>query len=291
VCITDSQEVRYRALTRKRLLQHAVPDQQQLLETLYRDNLQRLDTALSYCEREGIALYRLPSGIFPFSDEDIGRDVLQEFFAALLAQLGNRASASGIRLVMHPDQFVVLNSVSAGVVANSIKILRMHAEIMDLLQQPRSPWALLEIHGGKSGRAVELVEQIRALPDGIRLRLGLENDEYAYGAAEIHAICKDAGVPMVFDAHHHVVKENLSSYDDPSVAMMLARARDTWPDPDWQLVHISNGRSGFNDRQHSDLIEVMPASYVKAPWIEIEAKSKELAIRKLRDAGMRGTLG
>jgi UV DNA damage repair endonuclease len=28
----------------------------------------------------------------------------------------------------------------------------------------------------------------------------------------------------------------------------------------------------------------MPASYARAPWIEIEAKSKELAIRKLRDA-------
>jgi UV DNA damage endonuclease len=275
--------VRYRALTRKRLLQHDEPAQRALLDELYRDNLQRLEAALAYCERERIALYRLPSSIFPFADEAIGREVLGGY-APQLAVLGERAKDGGIRLVMHPDQFVVLSSESGGVVANSIKILAMHADIMDLLGQPRSPWALLEIHGGKSGRGAALVAAIRALPEGIRQRLALENDEYAYGAAEIHAICMEAGVPMVFDAHHHVVKEQLSSYDDPSVAEMLERARETWPDPDWQLVHISNGRSGFNDRQHSDLIEVMPASYARAPWIEIEAKSKELAIRKLRDA-------
>ena len=78
---------------------------------------------------------------------------------------------------MHPDQFVVLSSDSEGVVANSVKILQMHADIMDLLDQPRSPWALLEIHGGKSGRADALVDRIALLPEAIRCRIGLENDE------------------------------------------------------------------------------------------------------------------
>ena len=63
---------------------------------------------------------------------------------------------------------------------------------------------------------------------------------------------------------------------------MLAAARATWPVPAHQVVHISNGREGFNDRQHSDLITTMPAAYVEAPWIEIEAKSKEEAIDGLR---------
>ena len=183
---------------------------------------------------------------------------------------------------MHPDQFVVLSSDSAGVVANSVKILQMHADIMDLLRQPRSPWALLEIHGGKAGRADALVERIAALPDAIRLRLGLENDEYAYSAAEIHAVCARSGVPMVFDAHHNIVHEGLSSYDDPSVAEMLDKARATWADPAQQLVHISNGRTSFNDRQHADLIDVMRACYAHAPYIEIEAKAKDEAIQRLR---------
>ena len=87
---------------------------------------------------------------------------------------------------------------------------------------------------------------------------------------------------MIFDAHHHVVHERLDSYDDPSIARMLALARETWPDPEWQLVHISNGRESFNDPRHSDLITTMPAAYRDAPWIEVEAKLKEQAIIKLR---------
>jgi UV DNA damage endonuclease len=281
VCITASKDVRYRTVTRKRLLEHSLDAQRKLLEDLYRDNIQTLDKALRYCEAEGIRLYRLPSSIFPFADEDIGREVLAPL-ATTLGRSGQRALERGIRLVMHPDQFVVLNSDSEGVVANSIKILQMHADIMDLLAQPRSPWALLEIHGGKGNRADALVERIALLPDAIRCRLGLENDEYAYGAQEIHEICMRAGVPMVFDAHHHVVHDKLASYEDPSVGAMLLKARETWADPAHQLVHISNGREGFNDRQHSDLIEVMPSSYLAAPYIEIEAKLKEEAIRGLR---------
>ncbi len=280
VCITASKEIRYRTVTRKRLLEQSPEGQRKLLDGIYRDNIQTFDTALRYCEREGIRLYRIPSSIFPFADEDIGRQVLAPF-SATLARSGARATERGIRLVMHPDQFVVLNSDSPEVVANSVKILQMHADIMDLLAQPRSPWALVEIHGGKSDRADALVERIGRLPDAIRCRLGLENDEYAYGARDIHDICQRSGVPMVFDAHHHVVHDGLSSYEDPSVAEMLALARGTWQVPEHQLVHISNGRTGFNDRQHADLIELMPSSYAAAPWIEIEAKLKEEAIARL----------
>ena len=87
---------------------------------------------------------------------------------------------------------------------------------------------------------------------------------------------------MVFDAHHHVVHEKLDSYDDPSVGEMLALARETWPVPAWQMVHISNGRESFNDPRHSDLITDMPPAYRAAPWIEVEAKLKEVAIERLR---------
>jgi UV DNA damage endonuclease len=281
VCITVSKDVRYRTVTRKRLLEHSDDGQRKLLDGIYRDNLQTLDNALQYCKREGIRLYRIPSSIFPFFDEDVGRAVMQALVPSL-ARTGRRAIELGLRLVMHPDQFVVLSSDSPEVVANSVKILQMHADIMDLLQQPRSPWAVLEIHGGKANRSDALVERNGQLPDPIRLRLCLENDEYSYNAEQIHDVCTRAQVPMVFDAHHHIVSEKLSSYDDPSVAEMLEKARATWPDPAHQRVHISNGREGFNDRQHADLITTMPASYANAPWIEIEAKNKEQAIATLR---------
>ena len=282
VCITASKEVRYRTVTRKRLLSFPESEQEELLRNLYKDNLQRLNLAIDFCLNNELKLYRISSNLFPFADTELGEKVLDELSEELL-KTGNRAIASGIRVVVHPDQFVVLSSDNPEVIANSIKILQMHAMIMDKLGLPRSPWAMIEIHGGKSDRSERLVEVIRNLPEAIRSRLALENDEYAYSAEEILEVCRQAGIPMVFDAHHHVIHEKLDSYEHPSVAQMQAAARTTWPKQEWQLVHISNGREAFGDRNHSDFITVMPSSYSNAPWIEIEAKLKEEAIAKLRE--------
>jgi UV DNA damage endonuclease len=280
VCITHSDEVRYRTVTRKRLLQFDAGEQQRMLRDIYAANLARLNGALDFCAARGLSLYRMTSNLFPFADDEAGSDVLEEF-AEELKRTGGRAGELGIRLVLHPDQFVVLSSDSPQVIANSVKILEAHARVMDLLGLPRSPWALVEIHGGKGGRSDRLVEQIGLLPVGVRSRIAFENDEYIYSAAEILEVCRRAGVPMVFDAHHHVVHEGLDSYDHPSVSEMVEAARTTWPNPDWQLVHISNGRTSFCDRYHSDLVSSMPAAYRRVPWIEVEAKHKELAIERL----------
>lgn len=281
VCITASPEVRFRALTRKRLLQLTIPEQEKTLRTLYTENLKRLNQAVEFCVRENIHLYRLSSALFPFADEPMGMTILLEL-AQQLELIGKQANSLGIRLVLHPDQFVVLSSDRPEVIENSIKILKTHAQILDLLGLPRSPWSLMNIHGGKSDRSQRLIQVIQDLPDEIRLRLTLENDEYAYSSEDILEVCHATKIPMVFDAHHHVIHEHLDSYDHPSVALMLAEAQKTWAIPEWQLVHISNGDKSFSDSKHSDYIQLMPDSYKTVPWIEVEAKQKELAIAQLR---------
>ena len=281
VCITTSDAVRFRTVTRKRLLQLSETEQETVLRELYTDNLKRLDKAIDFCYANGIKLYRMTSALFPFADTDLGEAVLHSMTEEL-QKTGDLAISLNIRLVLHPDQFVVLSSDKLSVVENSIKILATHALILDMLGQPRSPWALMNIHGGKGDRTSQLKSVIRDLPESIRSRLTFENDEYAYSSSELLEVCLDTGVAMVFDAHHHVIHEHLETYDDPSVAEMLAAARTTWSVPEWQLVHISNGREFFADPRHSDLITEMPNCYYQAPWIEVEAKFKELAIEKLR---------
>lgn len=282
VCITNSEEVRYRTITRTRLLQLDADHQRTTLDQLYRENIQRFRKALDFCVTHGIQLYRYTANLFPFADTPLGMEVLLGL-QPQVQQLGADATAQQIRLLVHPDQFVVLSSENPQVVTNSIHILATQAAIMDLLQQPRSPWAIIEIHGGKGGRSAALVERIRQLPAAIRLRLALENDESAYSAEEILAVCQATGVPMIFDAHHHICHHRLTSYEDPSIQRMLNAARTTWSDPSWQIVHISNGRANFCDRSHSDLVQTMPSAYADAPWIEVEAKHKEQAIAYLRN--------
>lgn len=281
VCITSSDKVRYRTITRKRLLTLTPDEQAKVLRELYADNLRRLNNAIAFCAANNIKLYRLTSALFPFADDTLGEDILTEFTEEL-AKIGEISQQLNIRIVIHPDQFVVLSSDKPEVIENSIKILNTHARILDLLSLPRSPWTVMEIHGGKSDRAERLINVITNLPETIRSRIALENDEYAYSASEIFDICRAANIPMVFDAHHHIIHEKLDTYDHPSIAEMLAKAQTTWPKPEWQLVHISNGKESFKDPHHSDLITVMPTAYKSAPWIEVEAKLKEQAIEKLR---------
>lgn len=280
--MTTGDEVRFRTVTRTQLCKFKKTAQRKLLRELYHDNAARLGRGFAFCKENGIPLFRMSSDLFPFSDTSLGEAVLRAMKDELSA-LGKRAE--GLRLVMHPDQYVVLSSDRPEVVENARRVLTMHALVMDLLGQPRSPWAALIIHGGKGDRCAQLAQQVRRLPVAVRSRLVLENDERAYSADAIRSVCAECEVPMVFDAHHHVIHERLQSYDDPSVAAALRRAAATWPDPQWQLTHISNGRQGFSDMSHSDFITTMPSCYRDAPWIEVEAKAKDQAIARLREMG------
>ncbi|HEY0427745.1 MAG TPA: UV DNA damage repair endonuclease UvsE [Pyrinomonadaceae bacterium] len=287
VCITTSDEVRYKTVTRKALLQMDETAQAEKLRSIYAANIGILQKAIRFCAARAIRLYRMTSALFPFSDEALGARILETQFAPALAEIGAGALAGGLRLVLHPDQFVVLSSDSNDVIANSVKILKMHAKTMDLLMQPRSEWAAMNIHGGKSGRIDKLVATVESLPEEIRSRITFENDEYAYSSKEILEVCRRARVPMVFDAHHHVCREGLEDYNDKSVADAFWAARETWANPANQMVHISNGREKFGDRAHSDLISAMPGVFRFAPWIEVEAKHKEIAIARLQKDWLR----
>lgn len=282
VCITSSDAVRYKTVTRKRLLSFDEVTQAEMLRAIYRENIVRLNNAIEFCAANNINLYRLTSGLLPFSDDPFGAGIADEF-AEELSVTGSKAMANNLRIVMHPDQYVVLSSDSDLVVENSFKILRMHARTLDLLNQPPSEWATMNIHGGKGDRLEKLVASIEKLPENIRLRIAFENDEHAYSAAQILEVCRRASVPMVFDAHHHVCREKLDDYNHESVAEVFWAARETWKNPAHQLVHISNGRDRFQDRAHHDLVFTMPEVFRFAPWIEVEAKHKEIAIEKLNN--------
>lgn len=281
VCVTQGQRCRFRTITLTQYRSLSSARRRIKLREIYWDNLSRLNRALSFCDARDIRLYRMTSGLFPMSDTPLGESVLREF-TAMLSEVGRRAQRLGIRMVIHPDQFVVLNSESEKVARNSRIILEKHALWLDLMGLPRSPWSAIIIHGGKSGRGDALVDAIRQLSPGVRDRLCLENDEYCYSAAEILDVCVRAKVPMIFDNLHHAIHEKLASYEHRSIGRYVNLARKTWPSPTWQLVHLSNGSASFLDRNHSEMIAEIPRAYRAVGWIEVEARGKECAIAALR---------
>ncbi|MFC6592487.1 UV DNA damage repair endonuclease UvsE [Deinococcus lacus] len=292
VCMTHGPEIRFRTVTRTRYLALGEAERQSKLRDIYSANLERLEAAAQFCAAHGIRLFRLSSSLFPMLDLRGSHGEADEVAASVFAELaprlratGEAFGAAGIRTLMHPEQFIVLNSERPEVRRSSLHALATHAHVMDALGLERSAWNLLLLHGGKGGRGAELRALIPDLPDSIRLRLALENDERAFGPAELLPICEATGTPFVFDAHHHVVRERLGSYEDPSVAEWTARARATWQPPEWQLVHLSNGIDGPSDRRHSFLITEVPSSYAGVQWIEVEAKGKEEAVLALMGRG------
>jgi len=283
VCMTQGPELRFRTITLKRYRSLAAAERFPALRDIYASNTAKLSSAAAYCTARGIRLFRMSAALYPMLDlldDPTGKAVLDELAPELTA-VGRAFAQTGVRVLIHPDQYIVLNSERAEVRASSLHQFLTHADVLDRLGFERSPYHCMILHGGKGGRADMLAEVIRDLPDAARRRLALENDERAYSPAELLPVCLATGTPLVFDAHHHVVHDKLATQEDPSVREWVLTARATWTPPEWHVVHLSNGIEGPQDRRHSHLITDVPSAYFDVPWIEVEAKGKEEAVLAL----------
>ncbi|NBP56421.1 UV DNA damage repair endonuclease UvsE, partial [bacterium] len=234
-----------------------------------------------------IRSFRLSSCLFPLWDQNhhmIKDDVL---LATKLAKLGKLFIDNGIRVTTHPGQFTVLSSDSTNVVKNSIIELEYHAWVFDAMGLPLSSYAAINIHGGKANRSTNIVNVIRSLPDNIRTRLTLENDEKCYNVDQLLDIYDRCTVPIVFDSHHFTFNTGNMSF-----AQAFDDTRSTWGNIK-PLQHISNTEPGhengsFNARRaHSQYIHHIPDMQLEAMRddiidVDVEAKHKNLALLDIR---------
>jgi len=147
-----------------------------------------------------------------------------------------------------------------------------------------SPLYAINVHGGKSDRTEQLIGRIEKLPDNIRCRLTLENDETAYSVLNLLDVHRSTNVPIVFDTHHHVFNDDSLSMEEAMLATM-----ETWPKDVLPLQHISNTEPHLMDgnfidrRKHSDMIHYVPDCQLKFLRekkidVEVEAKQKNFAV-------------
>jgi len=235
-----------------------------------------------------IRSFRLTSGLFPlweFSHQMIKDD---DLLVDKLAKLGKLFTDNNIRVTCHPGQFTVISSDSANVVKNSIAELEYHAWVFDAMGLPLSSYAAINIHGGKAERSDSIVSVYRSLPDNIRLRLTLENDEKCYSVNQLLDIHDRCGVSIVFDSHHFTFNTGNMSF-----AQAFDDTRSTWGNIK-PLQHISNTEPGFENapfnqkRAHSQYIHYIPDMQLEAIRedsidVDVEAKHKNLAILAMRE--------
>jgi len=149
---------------------------ERILQT-YRGNVKEILRVIPYLNEHGIKSFRLSSSIFPLFEfcGDVAKN--DEQIKGNLALAGRRFKESGIRVTCHPGQFCVISSDSDRIVSNSIRELEYHAWMFDAMGFEQTPYYAINIHGGKANRSERILEVFASLPDNIKKRLTLENDE------------------------------------------------------------------------------------------------------------------
>ena len=285
-CIFKGEPIKFRRTTAKYLLSLGKRDRAVFLATLCRDNADALYRALEFCAVNGIGAFRINSQILPVKTHpeagyDLDRLPGGDRIVQRFKQCGDFSRENGIRTTFHPDQFLVLSSQKTDVVKRSVADLEYHAMVAGWVNAD-----VINIHGGgaygdKTAARNRLVEVINRLDREIRDRLTLENDDRVYTPANLMPVCRQTGVPLVYDVHHHRCLP-----DGNSVERTTAAALSTWGrEP---LFHISSplnsGKTG-PCRPHHDFIDPrdFPVCWRELDLtVDVEAKAKELAVLQLK---------
>jgi UV DNA damage repair endonuclease len=97
-----------------------------------------------------------------------------------MGEAGDLANKYGQRLTTHPGPFNKLASPKEKVVLSTITDLEIHGKMLDLLKQPRSPHAKINIHvgaayGDKPMALGNFNRNFERLSDAVKTRLTVEN--------------------------------------------------------------------------------------------------------------------
>jgi len=251
-------------------------------------NFEDLRHILRWNRANNVGFYRITSTLVPWNSQYDIRE-LPDFdrIEQLATTCGAIANDADIRLSFHPTHFCKLASDSENTAANSMTSLENHGDWLDLLDQPRSPRAPINIHigatyGDKEATAERFIERYNRLSDSARSRVVVENDdkESLWGVSElvedVSAVC---GVPVTFDYHHHTFTDRGLSYREG-----FELARETWPVR--PITHYSeparlHQTASPKPQAHSQHVSELPAWLHRHSDVMVEAGAKERALLSL----------
>ncbi len=281
--------IRFRTATHRYVATLEPEGRRAYLAEIAGHNAGALAAAIERCHELGIGAFRMTSQVLPLATHPQSGYTLDDLdpsggIAGAYEWAGALARAYDVRLSLHPDQFVVLNSEREPVVKSAVQELEMQAEVAELVGAD-----VIVLHAGGAGGGIpaaaeRLARGLDLLTPRARERLALENDDRCFTPLSLGQLCQRTGVPLVYDAHHHRCLP-----DGLSVAEASDLAFATWGDRE-PYAHISSPREGWlssNPRAHADYID--PADFPEK-WlgrtltVDVEAKAKERAVLALRES-------
>jgi UV DNA damage endonuclease len=268
-------------MTYKSYCSKSKEESQQKLSDIIQNNFYTSRQIIHHCKKSGIQGYRLSSDLTPVlnhPDVNLTLEDLPDFklIQYQINELKKAIKETGIKVSAHPSEYITLTSEDEKAIKNSIRDLESHADIFDRLDLPESYEAPLNIHVRKDGNPDEISSRFfnifNGLPDNVRKRLVLENNDNANGTWSIknlhHYYYKTSQIPITFDTlHHSILPGNLTEEEAFNLAY------ETWNTT--PIFHYSEGKN--NTRAHKDMPDNIPPTYKDVYW-DVELKGKDYAI-------------
>lgn len=229
----------------------------------------------------GLTIFRLGSNFIPFaSHEKFDKNWFIDI-EERIRSISKYVKSLGIRITMHPGQYVVLNSPHERVIEKSLRELEYHFWVLDTLGLGDESIVVVHI-GGVYGNKREAIERfVKTVRENSWLtrRLAIENDEKYFTVMDAVEIGERLELPVVFDYYHHML--NPSDFD---MDRLVSTWRGVLPE-----FHISSKPSKVHRfGEHGEYVETSDFLSLINLWsdrglldIIIEAKLKEKAIARL----------
>lgn len=224
------------------------------IETV-RNNLVYLKEVLCFNVKHGLFFFRISSDIIPFAAHPVQKINWQKMFREDLREIGQYILKHEIRVSMHPNQFVLINSPKKEAVKSSIDELIWHAQFLGLLGLDSR--AKLQIHVGgvyedRRTAIRNFIANYLQLPSIVKNHLVIENDDKCFPLNDCLKIYEAVGIPVIFDNLHH---ECLNQGETLFEAMMMTNA--TWSEQDGlMMVDYSSQQPGALKGRHIDSINI-----------------------------------
>lgn len=252
---------------------------------LARLNLADLERTIIYNEQRGFRFFRITSNLFPHMSSPRYSSPGYEIatFGTELRRIGRLLREYDHRAGMHPGQYVQLGSKRPEVVADAIRDLVHHADILCAMKLEPSHGAVIVIHLGgvfdsREETKLRFIAAFQSIPAYARRFIVIENDEL-WNADECLEVSAVVGAPVVLDFFHDTLNpcRNLREIFD--------RVASTWRGIR-PKCHWSEQKPGARRGTHSDSISSIPAivwefSDLTGADIMLEVKNKDVSVQAM----------
>lgn len=229
------------------------------LRTIIASNLSGLKKVLEWNKDNNIKLFRISSDTIPFASHPVNKVNWLLDFKNELDDIGLFIKQNDIRVYMHPNPIVYLNSPDSDVVKRSIEELEWHVKFLDSLNLDYTHKIVFHaggVYGDKTEAIKRFVRVYNSLSEEFKNRLTLENDDRSYNVWDLININEATGIPIVFDNLHHKVL-NTEKTKDKDIESILKKFFSSWDKksglPD---IHYSTQRENARQGSHSESINI-----------------------------------